>query len=246
MLERLEVVLSQSASRREFLRLTAASAAALSIASQLSSPILAHHAIADLAWWGTYDWWPLQSGIRNEGGILMHTLHETGGPLHQHDVDTGRHAREWAEDLARRVLNEYPGTEEWQGYCHAKANAIFLEEPPIDWIGEGLLVAKHAADILIPIPKERIIPRIQRGNKVVVEVPRHWFSLAYRVESGLIVRTAFGFPHKHHSLADIVTSYVPYYDDGTHTVNEELKAKTAWLINPELDEEYVNWRAFNT
>ena len=155
--------LERSTTRRDFLKFIAAGTTGLVIASVLPEAISQVHALSADRPWTSARWWPIFPETAVKYGIPR--LIDVGGALHEHDVIAAREfdhparALEEGIDWFNHVINNFQEMKDWAGYCPPLAAAgIFEPEPKAGRFDkatkEGLLVAKHAADPMIPLTIE--------------------------------------------------------------------------------------------
>lgn len=195
--KRIGLLLSHRTSRRMFVRAAGAIAAGLVLATTL----LPRAAQTEEEWievgpepgeLNQEQWFPYDAAVARDRGLVR--MHSLGGPLDIHDQITGRHAREWEEDLAHSTLRREPFNRGWLGHCDDIAGVMAFHEPlPAGVLGGGVFVfegleinktivmglqaEKHAPDVKIAYRSDPLGIRallavaIRRGWAPVANIP---------------------------------------------------------------------------
>lgn len=137
-------------------------------------------------------WFPYDAAKARAEDLVR--MHELGGPLDIHDQITGRHAREWEEELAYSTLRRMPLKRGWLGHCDDVAGVMAFHEPLPAEVLEGgtfffegveinkttvigLQAEKHAPDVKIAYRSDPLGIRallavaIKRGWAPVANIP---------------------------------------------------------------------------
>ncbi|GEM_PF-4515701 len=136
-----KLLLGKRVSRRPFIRAAGLAATGLVLATTL----LPRAAQAEEEWievgpdpeeLNQRHYFPYDAAIARDRGLVR--MHVLGGPLHKHDLKTGRHAREWEEDKAHSSLRENPLRRSWLGHCDDVANIMAYHILlPLEVLGGG-------------------------------------------------------------------------------------------------------------
>ncbi|MDP3973341.1 MAG: hypothetical protein Q8P92_00755 [Candidatus Daviesbacteria bacterium] len=211
--------------------------------------------------WTTRLWWPIFESKALSDGLPR--IADDWWPAHVYDITTGgiHNVQGQAWEKARNIMEQHPESESFAGYCPWVAIVQATEEQPVAFPGEnlagetdperiiqlkeGLLVIKHAGDILVPVPTttETFAAIIQNGFTMIVDMPvgkvGQWFRSVNGIEGNQLIVTNFGYPDIKLPIDGVVSAYIVYPADSTENFAPGIKDTTSfWRYN--IDRAHIN------
>lgn len=218
--------------------------------------------------WTTRHWWPIFESTAISKGLPR--MFDQWWPLHMIDVLNGNRTNfhGWGQQEAHRVWRDFghdPVQIESAGWCLAAAAVTLLEPEPV-WtprqIGEyllerplmeGIMVAKHAGDLLIDINHSGNSLRnlVQAGEPVIVDLPEQpgrWYRALNGVteDGNAVLVTNYGHPDKYLPTSAIRGAWIVSHQEAPN-LHPDVKAEAAGRAFRDLNtmnalsDEWVNW-----